>query len=110
MVGPGEDVRFSFAFFLPILTFCPMQAEVTINDEPPQADKKGRDLEKGDDETGHLVRVGVMGLHLGKRHTARATSADDSTTRPVTADTLVAHEERNKFWSEKNAGMHCALP
>ena len=57
--------------------------------------KKHRDLEKGDNETENL-RVGVMGLHLGKRRTAGATSADDTTMRPVTADTLVAHEERNK--------------
>jgi hypothetical protein len=73
-----------------------------VNDEPPHSDKKGRDLEKGDDETGHLVRIGVMGRHLGKRRTAGATSADDKTTRPLTADTLVAHEEPCR---EENAGV-----
>ena len=48
-----------------------------------------------------------MGLHLGKRRTAGAMSADDTTMRPppVTADTLVAHEERNKPWPEEKAGV-----
>ena len=68
-------------------------------DEPPHVGKKRRDLEKGAEEMGHSMRVGVMGFHLGKRRTAGATSttdADDRTTRPTTADTLVAYEGRDK--------------
>jgi hypothetical protein len=66
-------------------------------DELPHAGKKRRD--KGDEGTGHTIRVGVMGFHLGKKHT------DDKTTRPTTADTLVAHEEREKPSPEEKAGI-----
>jgi hypothetical protein len=64
-------------------------------DDLPHAGKKSRD--KGTEET---VGVGVLGFHLGKRHTAAVRDADDRTTRPTTADTLVAHEER-----EEKAGI-----
>jgi hypothetical protein len=66
--------------------------EVTIIDEAPHAGKKRRDLEKG-----LPMGVGVMGFHLWKRRIAGATSArdaDDKMMRPTTADTLVAHDER----------------
>ena len=79
-------------------------------DEPPHASKERHDLEKrGGEEKGRPMRVGVMGFHLGKRRTAGVTSsrdADDSRTmRPTTADTLVAHEERDV---EGKAGVSAA--
>ena len=69
--------------------------------EPHHAGKKSHGLEKGAKETGHSMTDGVMKFHLGKRRTAGATSAkdaDDRTMKPTTADTLVAHEERDKPW------------
>ena len=47
------------------------------------------------------MRVEVMGFHLGKKRSAGATSASDRTTRPTTADTLVAHDEGD----EEKAGV-----
>ena len=71
--------------------------EVTLIDEPPHTGKIRHDLKKGTKELGHSTRVGAMGFHLGKRLTAGAMSArDDRMMRPTTADTLVAHEERDK--------------
>ena len=79
---------------------------MTLNDEPSHADKKRRDLEKRIEETGHSMKVGVMGLHLGKRRTASARDADDKTMRPTTADTLVAHDERDKRYpAESGSGL-----
>ena len=74
------------------------------------ADKRGRNSEKkGVEETGHSMRFGAMGFHLGKRRTAAATTsardADDKTMRLTTADTLVAHEERDKPCLEEKAGI-----
>ena len=68
-------------------------------DEPPHTGQKRQDLTKGAEEMGHLTRVGAMGFHLGKKRTGGAASArdvNDRTMRPTTADTLVAHEERDK--------------
>ena len=69
-----------------------------MKDEPPHADKKRRDSEKGAEETKHS-RVGIKGFYLTKRRTASAGTfardADDRSMRPTTADTLVAHEERD---------------
>ena len=80
-------------------------------DGPPHADKKRRDLKKGTEEMENSMRDEVKGFHLGKRRTAGATTAKDAdnrTTRPPTADTLVAHEERDEssvldpiYYSEK---------
>ena len=57
---------------------------------------------EGEEEMGHSMRDGGMGFHFGKKRcTTGATSssdADDLTTRPTTADTLVAHEDSNKPW------------
>ena len=71
--------------------------EVTLIDEPYHTGKIRHDLKKGAEEMGHSTKVGALGFHLGKRRTAGATSArDDRMMRPTTADTLVAHEERDK--------------
>ena len=70
-----------------------------MKDELPHAGKKRHD--KGDEGTGHSMRVGVMGFHLGKKRR----DVDDKTTRPTTADTLVAHEEKEKPNPEENAGI-----
>jgi hypothetical protein len=67
MGGPGDDVSFSLAFFL-LFSDCLMQVEVTMIDEPPHAGKKHRDIEKGVEGMGHLMRDGVMGFHFGKRY------------------------------------------
>ena len=90
-----------------------------MTDESPHADKRRRDLEKGAEEMGDSMRDGVKGFHLGKRRTigaASARDADDKMTRPTTADTLVAHEEKDLplvldaiYYPEENAGVAAEL-
>jgi len=69
-----------------------------VIDEPPHARTNRRDS----------MGVGVTGFHFGKRR-AGATfdrDADDRTMRPTTADTLVAHEEKDAiYYPEANAGV-----
>ena len=76
--------------------------EVTVIDAYPHASKRNRDLERGSEEIGHSMRDNVYrSLHLGRRlatGAASATDSDDRTTRPTTADTLVAHEEYDEPW------------